>query len=128
MPELPEVEYFRQLLLPLVGTHKLQIEITGSNSKRIQLSNEERKLIAESFCCTDVLRKGKKLCLVLSSRAERNRYLNLHMGMTGRNPCCAVAFPIVCMRLFRRHTAPLQWASSHRTHSSLVERLEVRWN
>ena len=84
MPELPEVEYFRQLLLPLVGTHKLQIEITGSNSKRIQLSNEERKLIAESFCCTDVLRKGKQLCLVLSSGAETNRYLNLHMGMTGR--------------------------------------------
>lgn len=117
MPELPEVEAFRQLLLPLVVADRednnnerpssssspssprplLQIEARGEpNVNRLKLTQAEREEISARYACTDVLRKGKQLCLVLSARsrdaadkgegttANSTKYLFLHMGMTGR--------------------------------------------
>lgn len=82
MPELPEVEQFRQLLLPLVSTeHPLMIESVGENN-RITLTEED---LSAKYTCTDVLRKGKQLCLVLQRADDLiTKYLYLHMGMTGR--------------------------------------------
>jgi formamidopyrimidine-DNA glycosylase len=88
MPELPEVEHFRQLLLPLVTSSEhdgercnIRIEIVGDNH-RILLTADD---LAQVYCCTDVLRKGKQLCLVLNAKSSNaTKYLYLHMGMTGR--------------------------------------------
>lgn len=83
MPELPEVEQFRQLLLPLVSAElALHIEEVATSS-RISLSEAQRNDIRATYNCSDVIRKGKQLCLVLTS-GTTNKYLFLHMGMTGR--------------------------------------------
>lgn len=83
MPELPEVEQFRQLLLPLVSTElALQIEEVATSS-RIRLNEAQRNDIRATYNCSDVIRKGKQLCLVLTSETA-TKYLFLHMGMTGR--------------------------------------------
>jgi len=107
MPELPEVEAFRQLLLPLVvapedgrssssssSSRLLQIEARGEpNVNRLKLTQAEREEISVSYACTDVRRKGKQLCLVLTTQTTNDssstdsintKYLFLHMGMTGR--------------------------------------------
>jgi formamidopyrimidine-DNA glycosylase len=76
MPELPEVENFRSLLLPFVG-NTLVIEPVGDN-RRIQL-----RCPGVPVVCTDVLRRGKQICLVLKD-SKALKYLYLHMGMTGR--------------------------------------------
>ena len=84
MPELPEVENFRQLLLPFVGD-ELTMKIVGDHPRvKIDelveaLSKKENKKVL----CADVLRRGKQICLVLSI-ANTMKYLFLHMGMTGR--------------------------------------------
>ena len=104
MPELPEVESFRHLLLGLVvggvkdkvehqnvdcpESRCLQIEAVGESS-RIRLSSTDRAEIAQHYACTDIRRKGKQLCLVLTDRnrttnKRATKYLYLHMGMTGR--------------------------------------------
>jgi formamidopyrimidine-DNA glycosylase len=90
MPELPEVEHFRQLLIPLLRNHAIQIECVGENH-RILLIEEDRSWI-QGKLCTQVLRKGKQLVLVLVDTDEdchptettTTKYLFLHMGMTGR--------------------------------------------
>lgn len=102
MPELPEVERFRQLLLPLVssknGNAPLTIErvAAGSNknasNKRIELTDEDLHRISTTFSCTDIVRKGKQLCLILvqnetgtgKNTPSTHLYLMLHMGMTGQ--------------------------------------------
>lgn len=97
MPELPEVEQFRQLLLPLVSTkNPLEIALVKDNPPKVWLTPQQVQEISGNFYCSDVIRKGKQLCLVLSSNDVRqkknksvnNKYLFLHMGMTGsiRNP------------------------------------------
>jgi formamidopyrimidine-DNA glycosylase len=94
MPELPEVECFRHLLLPLVrnktgiGFDTLTIERIGHNP-RVHWSDGDlgglEAVNNHGFVCTSVLRRGKQLCLVLSDTAsDVTRYLYLHMGMTGR--------------------------------------------
>jgi formamidopyrimidine-DNA glycosylase len=78
MPELPEVEGFRRLLLPLIGT---TIEVRRlSDNHRIKLDNLSE---GESIICTDVIRRGKQLCLAVIVSKSR-RYIYLHMGMTGQ--------------------------------------------
>lgn len=75
MPELPEVERFRQLLLPLVD-QKLTVELVGDNHK-ILLSPDDVAFLNGSTI-TSVIRKGKQLALKCNEKA-----LLLHMGMTG---------------------------------------------
>ena len=84
MPELPEVENFRQLLLPLVGD-ALQMELKGDypRVKVDELIGTNSKKETKKVDCTDILRRGKQICLVLSIKKTK-KYLFLHMGMTGR--------------------------------------------
>ncbi|CAJ1930505.1 unnamed protein product [Cylindrotheca closterium] len=87
MPELPEVENFRQLLLPLVSeTTALQLT-RGSLEKqppRNFLSDDEiQKINKGKYCVSAARRKGKQLCLLLKNKSSTS-YLFVHMGMTGR--------------------------------------------
>mmetsp|Transcript_48427 Transcript_48427/g.49226 ORF Transcript_48427/g.49226 Transcript_48427/m.49226 type:complete len:587 (-) Transcript_48427:671-2431(-) len=94
MPELPEVERFRQILLPLVTTtkqHLLKLELYGEKPPRKWVSEEDVDAYNETgkWCCTDVVRKGKLLCMVLEESKNKKKdkakkYFFLHMGMTGR--------------------------------------------
>lgn len=89
MPELPEVEQFRRLLLPLVSkTGRLQLARLSLETKppRKFLSDEDINVINEKdFCVSDVQRKGKLICLILQSdKYQKTSYLFVHMGMTGR--------------------------------------------
>ena len=89
MPELPEVEQFRRLLLPLVSkTGRLQLARLSLETKppRKFLSDEDINVINEKdFCVSDVQRKGKLICLILrSDKYKKTSYLFVHMGMTGR--------------------------------------------
>jgi hypothetical protein len=88
MPELPEVENFRKLLLPLVSKKSLlSIESTSDNPPRTFLSTEDIALINKNCHVSNVLRKGKQLCMVLECkkviRGQKRLFLFLHMGMTG---------------------------------------------
>jgi formamidopyrimidine-DNA glycosylase len=78
MPELPEVESFRRLLLPLVGK-AIEVRRLGDNH-RIQLEDLKE---GASILCTDVIRRGKQLCLAVTV-SKSLRYMYLHMGMTGQ--------------------------------------------
>ena len=102
MPELPEVENFRRLLLPLISS-KDPLNLERCSLEKIpprkfitddEISDiQNRKLVV-----ADVLRKGKLICMVLKERTKGKKekqdsapkYLFLHMGMTGRisNPQC----------------------------------------
>jgi len=111
MPELPEVERFRQILLPLVhhtknGTSskaktKSQKKKTKGAANAIQfelvgpLDKLPRKWVSPqdvddmnangTYYCKDVVRKGKQLCMVLEdSSSNKIKHFFLHMGMTGR--------------------------------------------
>jgi formamidopyrimidine-DNA glycosylase len=106
MPELPEVEQFRRILLPLVSQpsspHGLEVELVRDNPPRKWLSADDVQAITRTYFCADVLRKGKLICMVLremsgddstpkksktkaASAPDGNvKYLYLHMGMTGR--------------------------------------------
>ncbi|GKY97239.1 hypothetical protein MPSEU_000682300 [Mayamaea pseudoterrestris] len=111
MPELPEVEHFRQTLLPLVSTDRTQTlslhRLNDDPLPRKWLSMDDMEAISNHCYCTNVLRKGKLLCMVLEmASADENdaakdkettsestttsvnapiiKYLFLHMGMTGR--------------------------------------------
>eukprot|EP00536_Pseudo-nitzschia_multiseries_P007190 jgi/Psemu1/296487/fgenesh1_pm.166_\ len=102
MPELPEVQNFRRLLLPLVSEkHPLRLERRSLDKAppRKFIKEEEIDIIHSSeLVVADVLRKGKLLCMVLkkdsadstAATTNNNKYLFLHMGMTGRisNPGC----------------------------------------
>jgi len=93
MPELPEVERFRQILLPLVTVPKrqtLKLELYGEKLPRKWVSAEDVDSNTGKWCCADVLRKGKQLCMVLETKKTTDinespkKYFYLHMGMTGR--------------------------------------------
>lgn len=120
MPELPEVEHYRQILLSLVGKSKgkgkkqsgvhLDFGPPPLPTKRF-LAERTLKLINEGdYEISDVLRKGKVLCVVLKkiltetdttaakeggnctinneeadiTGNEATILISLHMGMTGR--------------------------------------------
>lgn len=114
MPELPEVEQFRRILLPLVSStsdadpplppRALEVELAKDNPPRKWLTADDVQTITNRYYCADVLRKGKLICMVLramngdegaptresksnASSAPHDgtvKYLYLHMGMTGR--------------------------------------------
>lgn len=92
MPELPEVEQFRQILLPLASLNNpISLQLVKDNPPRKWLNVDEVRALSNRFICSSVLRKGKLLCMVLqklgSARkapVECCKYLYLHMGMTGR--------------------------------------------
>ena len=97
MPELPEVERFRQILLPLVTVqkkHSLDFKLYGEKLPRKWVGSDEVDSNTGKYCCVEVLRKGKQLCMVLESIIKTTikgkevnlprKYFYLHMGMTGR--------------------------------------------
>jgi formamidopyrimidine-DNA glycosylase len=113
MPELPEVEQFRRILLPLVSStsdadppppRALEVELVKDNPPRKWLTADDVQTITNRYYCADVLRKGKLICMVLramsggdegapTKKSKSNassapdaelKYLYLHMGMTGR--------------------------------------------
>jgi formamidopyrimidine-DNA glycosylase len=88
MPELPEVESFRRLLLPLICSQKLTLELMKENPPKKFLSQEDITQLSGKCFVKDVLRKGKLIAVVLGcQRKIRNQttlYLFVHMGMTGR--------------------------------------------
>ena len=113
MPELPEVESFRRLLLPLVsGEHPLRLErqsLEKSPPSKFVTDDEINEVHRLDLIVSDVLRKGKLICLVLKGKKGKfnnsnnntngnnkkkkknenknvagTKYMFLHMGMTGR--------------------------------------------
>jgi formamidopyrimidine-DNA glycosylase len=94
MPELPEVEQFRRLLLPLVSTTKPVIFTSVQhNPPRAWPTAEQFESISDNFYCKDVIRQGKQIVMVLQQIATagkvkqeqpKEKFMLLHMGMTGR--------------------------------------------
>jgi formamidopyrimidine-DNA glycosylase len=88
MPELPEVESFRQLLLPLVSdTQPIQFKRLNVDKKppRKFLSDEDiTEINKQGYRLSDVVRKGKLICMILDVEMKDTKYLFVHMGMTGR--------------------------------------------
>jgi formamidopyrimidine-DNA glycosylase len=90
MPELPEVELFRRLLLPLVSSSlTLSIELTSEKPPNKFISKEDVALLNNQVYLVDVKRKGKLICMELkcvNKKIHKQEYLYLfvHMGMTGR--------------------------------------------
>ena len=97
MPELPEVEHFRQLLLPLCSKKEpLTLELLGQNHNKKFLSPAQvKQLNEENLVCQSMERRGKLICMILvpletigTAKNITNtadvRYLYVHMGMTGR--------------------------------------------
>jgi formamidopyrimidine-DNA glycosylase len=94
MPELPEVEQFRRLLLPLVSTTKpVKITSVQHNPPRAWPTTEQFESISDNFYCKDVIRKGKQIVMVLQQigtagkvkqEQPKEKFMLLHMGMTGR--------------------------------------------
>jgi len=93
MPELPEVERFRHILLPLVREKKngtataVKFDLVGPAEKlpRKWVSPDDvHPMNNGKWFCRDVLRKGKQLCMVLENGKGEIRHFFLHMGMTGR--------------------------------------------
>ena len=131
MPELPEVEHFRRMLLPLVSgsssssnnssssssssssNNILRIKLLGQNHNKKFLTPEEViQLNNAQLMCTKIERRGKLMCMTLvpivvvnaatgttattatttttkqqqqqQLEQEHERYLYVHMGMTGR--------------------------------------------
>lgn len=66
MPELPEVENFRRLLLPLVSkTSTLSLECTSTSPPKKFLSPEDLDVLNKNCRVKSVERKGKLICMVL---------------------------------------------------------------
>jgi len=91
MPELVEVENYRQLLLSLKrdtnssSPSLLTVETPSPTTPKIFPSESELDFV-KKCAVEDVERKGKLLCLVLRSGGSKSksRNLYLHMGMSGR--------------------------------------------
>jgi formamidopyrimidine-DNA glycosylase len=81
MPELPEVENFRRLLLPLVSNvSKLSVRITGEKPPRKFLTAEEAAALNENCYVKDVVRKGKQIAIVLDCiKKVRNKKRKLQL-------------------------------------------------
>ena len=89
MPELPEVERFREALLPLISKSCcLEVECPSKSPPKKFPSYSQISVLRRSKVI-DVKRKGKVLCLVLQNldeNCEKNKdfFCFLRMGMTGR--------------------------------------------
>ena len=87
MPELPEVEHFRRLLLPLMSS-TLTLELMKDNPPKRFLTSDDVKDLTGKCIIEDILRKGKLIAILLSCpekvRNQEKLYLFVHMGMTGR--------------------------------------------
>ena len=73
-----------QVLLPLVSsTETIRLSLMPEKvPPKVWISQSDIDSLGENFYCTDVLRKGKQLCLELlesSSKPAKKRYLFLHM-------------------------------------------------
>mgnify|MGYP005842073771 CR=1 FL=1 len=89
MPELPEIEAMRQRLLPLISkTRRLKLHSDSKKPPRKFLTPEQMSSLDGNCLVTDVLRKGKCLCMVLECdqkvQGQKTVYMSIHMGMTGR--------------------------------------------
>ena len=98
MPELPEVESFRRLLLPLISQKlPLFLELMKENPPKKFLTQEDITQLSGKCFVKDVLRKGKLIAIVLecckngkirhhptTTTTTTLLYLFVHMGMTGR--------------------------------------------
>lgn len=94
MPELPEVEHFRTLLLPLVSSSSsqekqpLKLERCSLHTKpprRFVTDDEVARINRAQFTVSEILRKGKLIVMKLENQKnDTARYLLVHMGMTGR--------------------------------------------
>jgi len=88
MPELPEVERFRQLLLPLISKNTLTLTLMKENPPKKFLTSEEVEELSGACFVEEVLRKGKLIAIKLRCRRNIQQqkwlYLFVHMGMTGR--------------------------------------------
>jgi len=114
MPELPEVDHFRQILLPLVSSSSpITFECPPPlPTKRFPTQDTFDLINRGQYGMKDVLRKGKLICIILQkdtkpskkrkgtkSKSTKDKpaddtvlitgnepvlYLSLHMGMTGR--------------------------------------------
>ena len=113
MPELPEVESFRQTLLTLVGgvSETVTFECPPPlPTKRFPTQDVFDTINQGNYVIKDVLRKGKLMCIILHKKKSKKKprstkskeksdvnntnqtisgdesilYLSLHMGMTGR--------------------------------------------
>lgn len=87
MPELPEVENFRSLLLPLVSSQfPLCFERCSLDKQppRKFIDDKDIEMLNDAkYFLNQVLRKGKLIAMVLQKDAV-TKYLLIHMGMTGR--------------------------------------------
>lgn len=87
MPELPEVECFRRMLLPLINKKEpLHLELVNENPSRKFISPEQvEEINNSSLCVLEIKRRGKQICLCLGAPNEvPSQFLFVHMGMTGR--------------------------------------------
>ena len=89
MPELPEVENFRRLLLPLVSKQhvlKLTRHSPGVPPRKFLSDEDIDEIHNTKYIVTDVTRKGKLIWMELTKKgsSKQKKYLSVHMGMTGR--------------------------------------------
>jgi formamidopyrimidine-DNA glycosylase len=74
MPELPEVEHFRRILLPLVGGGHVVLECPPPlPTKRFPSRRVVDMINRGRYAIEGVLRKGKVLCVVLTRKEEGRR-------------------------------------------------------
>ena len=74
MPELPEVEHFRRILLPLVGGGHVVLECPPPlPTKRFPSRRVVDMINRGRYSIEGVLRKGKVLCVVLTRKEEGRR-------------------------------------------------------
>jgi formamidopyrimidine-DNA glycosylase len=78
MPELPEVEQFRRLLLPLVSTTK-PVKITS-----VQHNPPRAWPTTAQFESISFVKENRLSWFYKAGTAQEEKFLLLHMGMTGR--------------------------------------------
>jgi formamidopyrimidine-DNA glycosylase len=78
MPELPEVELFRRLLLPLVSTTK-PVKITS-----VQHNPPRAWPTTAQFESISFVKENRLSWFYKAGTAQEEKFLLLHMGMTGR--------------------------------------------
>ena len=71
MPELPEVEHFRQILLPLVSASPIIFECPPPlPTKRFPTQDTFDLINQGQYVMKDVLRKGKLICIILLQKQD----------------------------------------------------------
>ena len=80
MPELAEVEYFKRVWSPAENTKV--IKVTARMDKRIfrEIEGDRFPSCLSGSIFRQSFRKGKQLCFLF----DDNKWLGLHMGMTGK--------------------------------------------